>query len=826
MVGLVLVSHSKKLAEAVRDLVLQMAGRGFPVAVASGVGNEHAELGTDAVHISEVLRSLDSADGILVLMDLGSAVLSAQTAVELLDAALQSSIRLSSAPLVEGAIAAAVRARAGGTLDEVAQEAASGLVPKQQQLQPEDEVIPRPAAAQPLAMPDGVVEFVLDVENPHGLHARPAAELVKTASRFHCDVEIANLSASRGPVSARSLTSISLLQVRKGDRIKVICRGPECRQAREAIMSLAAAGFADKLEPVARTPSSTSLQSEGPHGFPGADGIAVGPLVSLQFAELPYEEPVADASIEIARLTTAISAVSDEIQSAQRAGTADAILEAQALILSDPVILDKLPSALQSGKVSAARAWTDITQQLASEYEAMADEYLRERSVDIRDIAARVHRHLRGADAQSPISPATPSIVFTEELLPSQASLCDPSRVLGVISKKGSATSHSAILLRTLGIPMVVGAAGISDSDAGKIVALDGATGELWLDPDSDAVARLRHLQQVQTQRKRDAESVRADPSITLDGTRIEILANVGNSGDAMTAEANGAEGIGLLTEFLFLSRLHAPTEDDQAKALSEICGRIRGPIIVRTLDVGADKPLAFLPHSEERNPYLGIRGIRLSLQSPGIFLPHLRAILRSGVGHDLWVMFPMISLQSEVKESLHLLEQAHQELQSQNIPHVWPIKRGIMIEVPSAALLADELAAELDFFSIGTNDLTQYTMAAERGNASVANLQDALHPAVLRLIKMVISAADARHRHVSICGDAASDPVAAAVFAGLGIRNLSVRPGQAAEIKALFRGLRLSELQETAEQALHLHSATDVRRLAAERINCSVSAK
>ena len=246
----------------------------------------------------------------------------------------------------------------------------------------------------------------------------------------------------------------------------------------------------------------------------------------------------------------------------------------------------------------------------------------------------------------------------------------------------------------------------------------------------------------------------------------------------------------------------------------------IAGPIIVRTLDVGADKPLAFLRQAEEHNPYLGVRGIRLSLLSPELFLPHLRAILRSGVGHEIWLMFPMIALVQEARQALQLLDEAHRQLQAGNIPHAWPIKRGVMIEVPSAALLAEQLAEDLDFFSIGTNDLTQYTMAAERGNANVAELQDALHPAVLRLMKSVVEGAESRRRHVSVCGDAASDPLAAAIFAGLGIRSLSVRPNQSAEIKALFRGLEIARLQDVAAQALHRHDAREVRSLVGEHLN------
>lgn len=816
MVGLILVSHSKKLAEAVREMVLQMTAPDFPIAVAGGVGDTHDELGTDAVHISEVLQQLSRPEGLLVFMDLGSAVLSAETALELLEATCP--VRLCPAPLVEGAIAAAVRAQAGGNLEEVAQEAELGLVPKREQLGVQTAAQHLPEATQHVtASPGQTAELVLDIQNLHGLHARPAAALVRTASRFSCSVEIANLTAQRGPASARSLTSISLLNVRRGDRIQVVCSGSDCHDALEAIRDLASAGFGEKLgvEPIAVAAPSV-LQSSEAAGFPGSEGIAIGPLIALEAAEIAIDDaPSGNPAAEIAELTRAMNTVRDQLLQANSKSENNAILEAQALILSDPAVVQKLQSAVKDSKVSGVRAWSDVVRELAAQYESMDDGYLRERAADIRDIGQRVLRQIKGIDSHPPIRPVPPAIVFADELLPSEASVCDPEHVLGVITAKGSATSHAAILTRTLGIPMVVGARGIGPADSGKTVAMNGSTGECWIDPDEATAARLTKLQQSQLQHKQRTQQARTEPSTTLDGVRMEVLANVGNARDSQMAAESGAEGVGLLrTEFLFLSRKAAPTEDEQVRALREICEPISGPIIIRTLDVGADKPLSFLPQPEEHNPYLGLRGIRLSLRSPELFLAHIRAILRAGVGHEIWLMFPMIAQLVEVRQALEFLDEAHRQLHALEIAHAWPIQRGVMIEVPSAALLAEQLAEDLDFFSIGTNDLTQYTLAAERGNASVSHLQDALHPAVLRLIKSVVGGAATRHRHVSVCGDAASDPVAAAVFAGLGIRSLSVRPNQCAQIKALFRQLRIGHLQELAVQALSMSDAREVRHL------------
>jgi phosphocarrier protein FPr len=822
MVGLVLVSHSRKLAESVCELVWQMTSRDFPLAIASGVGENHEDLGTDAVHIADVLQELARPEGVLVLMDLGSAVLSAQTALELLDPSAAKSIRLCSGPLVEGAIAAAVCAQAGATLAEVAREAELGLAAKQQQLQDESTAGTLLAEEKPLlAAPQEGAELVLTVESPHGLHARPAAKLVQVVSRFSSSCEVTNLTSSRGPVSGRSLTSLALLQVRKGDRLKIACSGNDCHAALEAIRELADSAFGEKAEASPLPPPVIATAPSGACGFPGSDGIAIGPLVMLQAGDLTaIDGPSGTPAEEQAKLTAAIKSVSDEIQRAAIGGSrgaagGSAILEAQALVLVDPVVLAKLQSLLQSDQLSAARAWTTVTDELAAQYGAMDDPYLRERAADVRDIARRVLRQIKGAGSQTLISLPSPAILFTDELLPSEAAACDPATVLGLVTTKGSATSHSAIILRTLGIPMVVGANCINQADIGRTVALDGATGEVWIDPDEQTVAKLKKLQEVQLQRKSRAAAARCQVAVTLDGVRIDVLANVGSARDAVVAAENGADGVGLLrTEFLFASRAKAPSEDEQVRALREIYSSIAGPVIVRTLDVGADKPLAFLRQPEEHNPYLGVRGIRQSLQSPELFLTHLRAILCSGAGHEIWIMFPMISLLDEAQRALRLLKQAHEQLREEGTAHAWPVKCGVMIEVPSAALLSEQLAEELDFFSIGTNDLTQYTMAAERGNAELAQLQDALHPAVLRLMKAVVEGASRRGRHVSVCGDAASDGLAAATFAGLGIRSLSVRPRQVAEIKALFRQLHVEELKAIASEALVCQDAAAVRNL------------
>ena len=863
MVGLVLVSHSKRLATGVKELILETTGPDFPIAVAAGVGEDHEQLGTDAVHIAETLQPFLEGDGVVVLMDLGSAVLSAEMALEILEPTSGAStekikkIRLCPAPLVEGALAAAVQAKAGASLDEVCREALRALAPKQEQLH-QDHREPTGTATSHAALTDSSLtpELLLTIRNEHGLHARPAAQLVLTANRFSAEIEIANETAGRGPVPARSLTSIALLQVRKGDRVRVQARGVDADAALQAISQLAAAGFGEPINPVQISEPESNPQLSPPsdrsareahltatmiRGIPASEGVAVGRLIPLQssllaptpsasptfstFPTSPASEAFGEPAEELAKLTAATRRVEARLaQRNQRPSDAvrnDAaqILAAQAAILSDPAVLDQVKALVEKKRLSAARAWTEVTDNLVTSYRRLDDPYLRERAADVFDIAQLVLVELAGRLAPVPIRPDPPAILYTRVLLPSEAANCDPDAVLGVITSEGSAVAHSAIMLRTLGIPMV---SGVHDLDraaaAGKIVALDGGTGDVWLEPADPILKTLVDRRRLWLAQRETAATLAAQPAATRDGVRIEVLANVASVADAAVAARNGADGVGVVrTELLFLDRREPPTEAEQEIALRAIFAPIPAdhPIVVRALDAGADKPLPFLDQPAEQNPYLGVRGIRLLLRNPDFFVTHLRAILTAGAGRNLWVMFPMISELREAERARDFLNKAHSELHAVARPHAWPVKVGAMIEVPSAALLAAQLAEPMEFLSIGTNDLTQYALGAERGNAALTGFHDALHPAVLRLVRATVEGAQPRDRHVAVCGDAASDPIAAAVFFGLGVRSLSVRPSELANVKACFGQWFSSDLAELARLALAARDAAEVRTLA-----------
>ncbi|HVI49716.1 MAG TPA: phosphoenolpyruvate--protein phosphotransferase [Candidatus Sulfotelmatobacter sp.] len=824
MIGIVLVSHSKALATAIRELVVQMVGPDFPIAVAAGVGDDFAEIGTDAVHIYEVLQPFCAGDGAVVLMDLGSAVLSAQTALELLESDgfenVAAKIRLVPAPIVEAAVAASVQANAGADLDAVAAEAMTALEPKLSQLDFE-----RPGVGPAPASIDGPCQEIETViENPNGLHARPAAALVQAMGSFQADVRILNLTAGRGPASVRSLTGIGLVQARKGDRVRFSLSGADAQAASDRLRQLMADHFgeADLVRGgVPQAPASVAVSQTPDRPVGASDGVAMGRLLSLSAAlpEAADHDP-GTADEELARLDTALARVAADLRhpsglDAQTAG----IFAAQALMLSDPALLEPVRARLQSGGESALSAWRAESLAVADAYAAMEDAYLKARAADLRDIAGRVMRALAGESQQAKIAPNPPAVLLTDELLPSEAMACQPGAVLGILARHGSPTAHAAILARTLGIPMVVGVP--ADVAKAAFVGLDGASGELWVDPSDEERSMIEGRRIALADERAAFDALKQQPAVTLDGQSIEVLANVGNAADAADAKENGAEGVGLLrTEFVYLPYKTMPSEDEQVRSLAAVLAPLgNGPVVVRTPDIGADKPAAFMPSGNEQNPFLGVRGVRLSLRNADFFSSNLRAILRAGQGRDLWIMLPMVTDPDELAEARHLLMQAHAALDQRGAAHAWPVRLGMMVEVPAAALMADGFARQADFFSIGTNDLTQYILAAERGNGDLARWQDAAHPAVLRVIRDICAQADARDCHVSVCGDAASDPIAAALLIGAGVRSLSVRPNQIAAIKARIRQWSQTGLADLARHAMAQEDAVSVRAFASKAL-------
>jgi phosphocarrier protein FPr len=831
MVGIVLVSHSHSLAVAVKELVIAMAGPKLPIAVAAGAGENHADLGTNGVEVMEAINSVMSDDGVFVLMDMGSALLSTETALDFLDEEARARVRCAAAPFVEGAVAAGVTAVLGNSLNQVCQEAAGALRQKEEHLctgSSGTSDSSREERATPSRAPGGPIVMVkVGVPIPHGLHARPAARFIREAAAFSSEIQVRNLTKGTGPVSAKSLTGLASLGVLNGHEIEITASGADADAAVHALLRSVEGGLGDSLEVGAAPPAPTTVvTSDAPVAVSG--GLVLGPL---RFAasvepELPTDRVEVPES-EIQRLhqafDTARTDLANELATLRKSlGKNQAeIFEAQSLLLDDPALRQRSEKAIREDHTNAAQAWAAAFRAVAANYAQLDDEYLRQRAADLRDIGARVLAAL-GVVRSRVGDLVEPGILVVDDLAPAEVTVLAKT-VLGVICLDGGKTSHAAILLRARGIPAIARARGVIEragfgvASRGVTGAFDGDTGELWMNPDPALRDELRARIEARRLAAEEAARLSHQPGATGDGPAVKIFANLGKSGEAASALERGAEGVGLFrTEFLFLDRESAPSEDEQYEALREV-REVMGarPVVIRTLDIGGDKEAPYLGLAREANPFLGERGIRVCLRRPELFQAQLRAILRAADGGNFQIMFPMITELAELREARAALEQAHDGLARSGVAHAWPISVGIMIEVPSAALLSDRLATEVDFFSIGTNDLTQYVLAADRGNPSLTRFQDAVHPAVLRMIGQIVAEAHRHGKHVAVCGESASDPVAARLLIGLGVDELSLSSAQIPAIKAAIRASKLAELRALADRAVHLTSAGEVRTAA-----------
>ena len=553
-------------------------------------------------------------------------------------------------------------------------------------------------------------------------------------------------------------------------------------------------------------------------GVAASAGVAVGPAHHLHGALAPPPERAAeDPERERERLGEAIATAKTAIERdretvAARAGQAEAaIFDAHLVLLDDEALLEPAHDAIDAG-ASAERAFYDATQAVAERYRALDEPLLQERAADVLDVGRRVVGALIGGPAADR---GATGIVIAGELTPADAAALDPATVTGIATAHGTATAHAAILARALGLPAVVGLGdAVLNTDEGATVLLDGDAGTLQIAPPQSV------LREASERRERAAErSVRAreqahETGATKDGTRIEVFANLGSAREAARAVELGAEGVGLLrTEFLFLDRAELPGEEEQAATLREIAAALQGrPLVVRTLDAGADKPLPSLSMPPEANPFLGVRGIRLTLERREVLATQLRAILRVAAEHPVKVMLPMVATLSEILAAREELTRARRDTGVDA-----PVEFGIMVEVPAAALSAERLAEHVEFFSLGTNDLTQYTMAAERGDERLASLLTGPQPAVLRLVQATVAGAQAHGRWVGVCGELAGDPAAAILLAGLGVSELSMAPALVPEVKAALRGVELGQAQAAARAALDAPDAAAARRIAAE---------
>lgn len=545
-----------------------------------------------------------------------------------------------------------------------------------------------------------------------------------------------------------------------------------------------------------------------------SEGLAMAQIY-LFTPKLPEisRQPAADAEAEVAKLEATLAAAEEELRglyetAKEKMGEQEAeIFDAHLTILGDEYsVREPIIQRIREQKQNAAAAITDQFDELAQMFRSLGDELMAERAADAEDLKQQLLRICLGCGRQDLSVLPGDVIVLAEELTPSDTVRMDTAHVKGIATRLGGATAHSAIIARTLGIPAAAGIDGWqTEALNGHMAILDGADGTLTVDPTDEETACYQSRKAQADCEAQALEAFRTCPSQTKDGAALEICANIGTPQEAQQAMKYGADGVGLFrSEFLFMDRDALPTEDEQFEAYRTAAQTMAGkPLIIRTLDVGGDKKLPTLELPHEDNPFLGFRAIRMTLSHPEIFRPQLRAILRAAAYGDVRVMFPMIGSMDQLREAKALLREQEQTLQAEGVP-TGPVKVGMMVEIPAAAVLAEEFAKEVDFFSIGTNDLTQYTLAVERGNAAVAHLYAPEHPAVLRLIAMTAQAAAERHIPCGMCGEAAGDPKLAPAFVGMGVNELSMSPRRVPAVRKLLSELTMDECRQAAEKLLH----------------------
>ena len=566
-------------------------------------------------------------------------------------------------------------------------------------------------------------------------------------------------------------------------------------------------------------------------GIPVSDGIAIARAVVLRPVEItpdPAEIAPDGAEAELSRFSEALAAAKEQIEAlvesaAERLGEQQAeIFRAHLSVLEDPVLEETIQNKITQERHNAPYAIAEGIKEIAALFQQLRDPYLQERAADIRDVGRRILENATGAARVELSCLPEDCIVAARDLTPSETVSMDFAHTLGFVTELGGRTSHTAIISRSLEIPAVVGAAGVLEGIlGGETVILDALDGRVVVAPTAEETACYEQKRRDFLRRREALAALRDLPAQTRDGKRFELCANIGGPGDLAGAVKYGAQGIGLYrTEFLYMNNTHFPSEEEQFAAYREVAAEMgaQRPVIVRTLDIGGDKDLPYYAFEREDNPFLGWRAIRMCLDRTDLFKTQLRAILRAGVFGKLRIMFPMIISLEELLAAREILEECRKELRAEGVPFQEDIEVGIMVETPAAVMMADVLAAYVDFFSIGTNDLTQYTLAVDRGNPRIADRYDPLHPAVLRSIKRVIDASHAAGKWTGMCGELAGDLRAAALLAGMGLDEFSMTASSIPSVKKQLRDLDFSDARALAERALAAATADEVRRIAGPR--------
>jgi phosphoenolpyruvate-protein phosphotransferase len=584
-----------------------------------------------------------------------------------------------------------------------------------------------------------------------------------------------------------------------------------------ALQALMPAAPAPQAQPTVTAKRAAQHSLSGPQTLPGvmaAPGFAVGVAVIVAGADREVPERGADPATERVALQRAVERVRTALVQRQSGttGAAREILDAHAVLIDDPELLQRAQLAIGEGH-GAGFSYRRASRSLAAQLAGLEDARLRERAADLRDLERQVLAVLAGEEPQAALTLPEGAIVVAEEILPSQLLNLEAGKLAGLVMADGGPTSHVAILAAARGLPALVAMGEVVlQISPGTALVLDADAGQLLVNPEAATVAGARSRLQARSARAVQDVARAQEPAVTRDGTAVTVLCNLGGADEVAAALQAGAEGCGLLrTEFLFLERREPPDEAEQTAVYRAVLEALKGrPLTIRTLDAGGDKPIPYLPLPQEANPALGLRGLRTSLWRPDLFQVQLRAILRAAQHGPCRILLPMVTEPSDLQQAREALARARRELGPGPLPQV-----GIMVETPSCALMAETLAASVDFLSIGTNDLSQYTLAMDRLHPALAARLDALHPAVLRLIRMTTTAAHANRRETAVCGALASDALAVPVLLGLGVRELSCVPAMIPRIKALVRGVTVADCETLASAALTLAGAPQVRALA-----------
>lgn len=888
MIALLLVSHSATLAQGVLELVLQMTQGRVPIATAGGTEIPEAPMGTDPQRVLRALEGLftqPDVAAVVVLMDLGSAIMSTEMALEWLTEERRQQVHLSPAPLVEGALAAAVCAGLGGSVAEVLRDALAGHQNKitattepepqrphapgspldpppdpppdwQTDWQPDPQSAPAipalPTGTPPLAPDEPLVHGELRVRNALGVHARPAARILRILAERRAQLTLTHRGRTRRVGGLNDLLSLA---IRQGDTLHLQVRGPDAAIVCAELHALAQAHFGDP--PLPASPSGTqptdvspqaddlaSLHQEGGrpavrdpaalqvperlHGQPTVSGIALAPpfvpptsrptlpgAPTADAESVPAALPSLDPLHESARLQAARQIVLQQLaqlrQARQQAGDTPGadILEAQWWMLEDPQWLASAVAHLHAAPppgLDAATAWERALHTTLQTYQDLPEGYFAQRGDDLADVGQRVLQELRGETDTTWDFPSIPFILVVQELSPSMVLRLSTTPVCGILAGTGGTQGHAAILARSYGIPTIMGL-GESWQQAAQAseLGLDGQEGTVWIHPQGQARAALLERHAAWRQRQDRLRQQALAPARLATGERIVLHANIGTPEEVLPALANGAEGIGLLrSEWLFMQHRHAPDEEEQYVCYRQIARDLAGqPLVIRSFDFGGDKPLAFAPMDAEPNPFLGLRGLRYALCHPELFRPQLRAILRVAAEHPVHLLLPMVSTPHEVRSARVWLEQVRIELSAGRTQPMPPLPLGIMLETPAAVWSLSSLAGQVDFFSIGSNDLTQYLMAADRGNPAVAALTHDLPLPLLRALQEIVQVARATGTPVSLCGELASDLTLLPVLIGLGLERFSVSAAHIPAVKDRLHHLSREEAVRLAQQAL-----------------------